>query len=71
MPAEMAAEATEIVTSGIDKFLSTENFEKAAQNIKEALDKKFGPTWHVCVGEVRVGEGSAGRSVASTRASLT
>lgn len=53
MPSEMAQEATEIITAGVDKFISTDNFEKAAQNIKEALDKKFGPTWHVCVGEVR------------------
>ena len=52
MPNEMAQEAIEIITSGIDKFIATDNFEKAAQNIKESLDKKFGPTWHVCVGEV-------------------
>ena len=25
--------------------------QKAAQAVKEALDKKFGPTWHCCVGE--------------------
>ena len=25
--------------------------QKAAQACKEALDKKFGPTWHVCIGE--------------------
>jgi hypothetical protein len=24
---------------------------QAAQNIKEALDLKYGPTWHVIVGE--------------------
>ena len=52
MPTEMAQEATEIITAGVDKFIASDNFEKAAQNIKESLDKKFGPTWHVCVGEV-------------------
>lgn len=41
----------EIVTSCVDKFLATENYEKAAQAVKEGMDKKFGPTWHVCVGE--------------------
>lgn len=25
--------------------------QKAAQAVKEGLDKKFGPTWHCCVGE--------------------
>ena len=30
---------------------STENYEKAAQAVKEALERKFGPTWNVCVGE--------------------
>ncbi len=25
--------------------------QKASQACKEALDKKFGPTWNVCVGE--------------------
>lgn len=44
-------EALEIVTSAVDKFLSTENYEKAAQAIKESLDKKFGPSWHCVVGE--------------------
>lgn len=27
------------------------NPQKAAQAVKEGLDKKFGPTWQVCVGE--------------------
>jgi hypothetical protein len=75
----------EVITSGVDKFIATENWEvrryillrlraapsnapltpfpkldrlsqppnpqKAAQAVKEGLDKKFGPTWQVCVGE--------------------
>jgi dynein light chain 4 len=90
MPTEMAAEAVEIVTAAVDKYLATENYEvrrarvrappmrprralrralcaglsassrpapfslpsqKAAQAVKEALDKKFGPSWQCCVGE--------------------
>jgi len=48
---ENSSEVVEILTSAVDKFLSTENYEKASQACKEALDKKFGPTWNVCVGE--------------------
>ena len=29
----------------------TSNNESAAKNIKESLDKKFGSSWHVVVGE--------------------
>lgn len=47
----MSSETVEIITASVDKFLSTENYEKAAQGIKEGLDKKFGPTWHAVVGE--------------------
>lgn len=51
MSAETSAEAVEIITAAIDKFLATENYEKAAQSIKDGLDKKLGPTWHCVVGE--------------------
>lgn len=51
MPTEMAQEVIEIITAAVDKFLSTENYEKAAHTIKESLDKKFGPNWHCCIGE--------------------
>ena len=48
---EMSAECVEIVASAVDKYLVAENYEKAAQTAKEALERKFGPTWNVCVGE--------------------
>ena len=51
MTAEMANETVEIITAAVDKFLSTENYEKAAQAVKDGMDKKFGPTWHCCIGE--------------------
>jgi dynein light chain 4 len=51
MTAEMAGETVEIITAAVDKFLSTENYEKAAQAVKDGMDKKFGPTWHCCIGE--------------------
>ena len=51
LPSPPPPPQVEIVTSCVDKFLATENYEKAAQAVKEGMDKKFGPTWHVCVGE--------------------
>jgi dynein light chain 4 len=51
MTAEMAGETVEIITAAVDKFLSTENYEKAAQAVKDGMDRKFGPTWHCCIGE--------------------
>ena len=51
MNPEMSAECVEIVASAVDKYLVAENYEKAAQTAKESLERKFGPTWNVCVGE--------------------
>ncbi len=31
--------------------LSPARPQKAAQAVKEGMDKKFGPTWHCCIGE--------------------
>ena len=59
-------EVMEIATNACEKYLNDNqsvlifenqmnNFQvwsfKAAQMIKEALDKRFGTTWHVVVGE--------------------
>jgi dynein axonemal light chain 4 len=46
---EMKNETVDQVISAIDKHL--DNFEAASRAIKEAMDKQFGPTWHVIVGE--------------------
>mmetsp|Transcript_18065 Transcript_18065/g.63935 ORF Transcript_18065/g.63935 Transcript_18065/m.63935 type:complete len:105 (-) Transcript_18065:50-364(-) len=51
MTAEQSSEAVEIVTMAVDKYAATANYEKAAQLIKDTMDKKFGSTWHVCIGE--------------------
>ena len=51
MNPEMSAECVEIVASAVDKYLVAENYEKAAQTCKESLERKYGPTWNVCVGE--------------------
>ncbi|XP_013383817.1 dynein light chain 4, axonemal-like [Lingula anatina] len=49
MQDEMRVEAMELCVTACEKF-STNN-ETAAKMIKETMDKKFGPSWHVVVGE--------------------
>ncbi|XP_046403725.1 dynein axonemal light chain 4 [Ischnura elegans] len=46
---EMRSEAMELCVTACEKH-STNN-ENAARMIKETLDRKFGPSWHVVVGE--------------------
>lgn len=36
MSTDTSAEVLEVVTAAVDKFLAAENYEKAAQSIKEA-----------------------------------
>jgi len=49
MTEEMRSEVMEMVVTACEKF-STNN-ESAAKMIKDAMDKKYGPAWHVVVGE--------------------
>lgn len=49
MPDKIKAEVMEMCVSACEKHAT--NNENAAQMIKEALDKKFGASWHVVVGE--------------------
>merc|ERR1739848_707679 len=49
MPDDMKAEVMEMCVNACEKH--TTNNENAAKMIKEALDKKFGTSWHVVVGE--------------------
>ena len=51
MHAEVSSEATEIVTMAVDKYLSQGKYEQASRVIKDTMDKKFGPSWHCCIGE--------------------
>lgn len=51
MLVELSTEATEIVTTAVDKYANSANYEAAARTIKDAMDKKFGPAWQVCIGE--------------------
>ncbi|XP_023014311.1 dynein axonemal light chain 4 [Leptinotarsa decemlineata] len=49
MPEEIKTESMELVVTACEKFSS--NNEAAARMIKEEMDKKFGPPFHVVVGE--------------------
>jgi dynein light chain 4 len=49
MSEEMRAEVLEMCVNACEKH--TSNNESAAKMIKEQLDKRFGPSWHVVVGE--------------------
>ncbi|KAL1277772.1 hypothetical protein QQF64_024445 [Cirrhinus molitorella] len=49
MPEEMRVETMELCVTACEKFAS--NNESAAKMIKESMDKKFGSSWHVVIGE--------------------
>ena len=49
MPDDIRAEVMEMCVNACEKH--TTNNENAAKMIKEALDKKYGTSWHVVVGE--------------------
>ncbi|KAL4647834.1 dynein light chain 4, axonemal [Arapaima gigas] len=49
MPDEMRVETMELCVTACEKFAT--NNESAAKMIKESMDKKFGSSWHVVIGE--------------------
>uniref|UniRef100_A0A8C3IFD4 Dynein light chain n=1 Tax=Chrysemys picta bellii TaxID=8478 RepID=A0A8C3IFD4_CHRPI len=49
MPEEMRVEAMELCVTACEKYAT--NNESAAKMIKETMDKKFGSSWHVVIGE--------------------
>lgn len=49
MPEEIKQEAIETCVTAVEKY--SDNYEHAARMIKDTLDKKFGPPFHVVVGE--------------------
>lgn len=51
MPTEMGNEAVEVCTMALDKFNANRDFESASVLIKNTLDKKFGSSWQVALGE--------------------
>mmetsp|Transcript_16282 Transcript_16282/g.19515 ORF Transcript_16282/g.19515 Transcript_16282/m.19515 type:complete len:119 (+) Transcript_16282:41-397(+) len=54
MNGETKSEAMDIVASAIDSCQGNNaklDYKTAAQQIKEQMDKKFGPCWHCIIGE--------------------
>ncbi|MGH0119406.1 UNVERIFIED_CONTAM: hypothetical protein FKN15_022541 [Acipenser sinensis] len=49
MPEEMRVETMELCVTACEKYAT--NNENAAKMIKESMDKKFGSSWHVVIGE--------------------
>ncbi|XP_065115956.1 dynein, axonemal, light chain 4b [Paramisgurnus dabryanus] len=49
MSEEMRVETMELCVTACEKFAT--NNESAAKMIKESMDKKFGSSWHVVIGE--------------------
>uniref|UniRef100_A0A3B4FKK2 Dynein light chain n=2 Tax=Haplochromini TaxID=319058 RepID=A0A3B4FKK2_9CICH len=49
MPEEMRVETMELCVTACEKYAT--NNESAAKMIKESMDKKFGSSWHVVIGE--------------------
>ncbi|XP_059809577.1 dynein axonemal light chain 4-like [Mobula hypostoma] len=49
MPEEMKVETMELCVTACEKYSA--NNETAAKMIKETMDKRFGASWHVVVGE--------------------
>ena len=49
MSSDLQSEATDVIVSAIDKQRG--NYEGAARQVKEQMDRKFGPSWHCVIGE--------------------
>ncbi|XP_041272828.1 dynein light chain 4, axonemal isoform X2 [Onychostruthus taczanowskii] len=49
MPEEMRVETMELCVTACEKHAT--NNESAAKMIKETMDKRFGSSWHVVIGE--------------------
>lgn len=49
MTSDLQSEAIDLIVSAIDKQRG--NYEGAARQVKEQMDRKFGANWHCCIGE--------------------
>lgn len=49
MNGELQSESIDLIVSAIDKQRG--NYEAAARQVKEQMDRKFGPSWHCIIGE--------------------
>lgn len=52
LSSEMLTELADAVINGIEAYATFPNMpELATKSIKEVLDKRYGPAWHVVIGE--------------------
>ena len=52
MSSEVQSEAVDLIVSAIDNVKQRGGtYEAAAKQVKEAMDRKFGPSWHCVIGE--------------------
>jgi dynein light chain 4 len=52
MPTEVQSEAVDLIVSAIDNIKTVNGtYEVACKQVKEAMDRKFGPSWHCIIGE--------------------
>lgn len=53
MREDVQQEATEIISSAIEKYVKNErlDMEAAAKMIKDQMDKSMGPSWHCVIGQ--------------------
>ena len=52
MSNEVQSEAVDLIVSAIDNIKQfNSNYETAAKQVKEAMDRKFGAAWHCIIGE--------------------
>jgi dynein light chain 4 len=52
MPIDIQSEAVDLIVSAIDNSKQNNtSHEAAAKQVKEAMDRKFGASWHCVVGE--------------------
>jgi dynein axonemal light chain 4 len=49
MSSDLQSEAIDLIVSAIDKQRG--NYEGAARQVKEQMDRKFGPSWQCVIGE--------------------
>ena len=51
LSSEMLTELSDAIINGIEAFATFPNMpELPTKNIKEVLDKRYGPAWHVVIG---------------------
>jgi len=52
MPNDIQSEAVDLIVSAVDQCKQNNtSYEAAAKQVKDAMDRKFGASWHCIIGE--------------------